>query len=430
MINTKGEALEEKKQAEIDKKKQYVDDGNRYIFPAGEAAPGANIAPVAGQPIDPSLVNTQAAEQVQAAAAMPMQETSFINPSQPQAQPLRTLAGATPTQTMATSGVPGVSNQSGQIDKAFSDFNQQTNDFNSQLDAVAQQKMAAIQQRIDESDKNIDKVEPKGFFEGKSTWQKLLGGVGLFLSSFTPEGARNVANIIDREIERDIDAQKTNIKLKREKADNNFKLMLEKYGTQEAALLAKKRDAFGLLDAHLKKLEMNARNEETRARIAMGREELALKRQSLTNELIQASLKQTQEAAKGSIPGYQGSNQNPSIVEDLTDRVAAKNSAMASITRLESLLKEGALVGKNAALAEQIREDLAAALAKAKFGRSSDSELEVTRGMIPDITSIMQRGSTDKEMFKSLRTQIAKDVDAAATAAGYTPATPSGARKM
>jgi hypothetical protein len=416
----------EKEQIKV--KPKLPDDGNRYIFPAGEAAPGANIAPVA--PSDPNIAAMQTVVEQPLSTIQSAPQTEFINPGQPQTDPARTVANIAPEAAQAAPVAPALPGQEGQIDGAFNALNDRTKELDSQLDNVLKQREAEIATKIAEDDKNVDKIEPKDFFAGKSTWQKVLGGIGMFLGSITPEGAKNVANIIDREITRDIETQKTNIKLKQDKADQRFKLLMDKYGTQEAALIAKKRDAFGMLDAHLKKLELNARNSETRERLSQGRQEIALKREALSNELTKAYLAANKEAQKGMINGYQGSNQNPTIVKELTDRVSAKNSALASITRLEGLLKKGALVGQDAAVAKQVREDLAAAIAKAKFGRSSDSELEVARGLIPDITSVMQRGSTDKELFKSLKKQLDVDVDAAASAAGYSRALPAGARKI
>lgn len=356
----------------------------------------------------------------------------FINPGQTQATPQRAPADLSGLQVASNLTAPaiGVPDQSKELNSYFSNHDANLASFQSEEQKLLAEKSAAIQAKIDEDDKNVEKIEPKGFFTGKSTWQKILGGVGMFLGSLTSEGAKNVASIIDNEINRDIEAQKANIKLKQDKSDKNFQRLMDRYGSQEAALLAKKRDAFSMLDVHLKKLELNARNAETKARLAQGREELALKKQAIGVDLLKASLKQNQEAAKGMIPGFSGSNQNPTIVKDLTERIAAQRSANSSIDQLENLLKEGSLIGKNRELAVQVREKLAADMAKAMFGRSSDSELEVARGLIPDVTSIMQRGSVDKDLLENLRKKLAEDVRVAAEAAGFTQIVPVGARKI
>jgi hypothetical protein len=373
----------------------------------------------------------QAFASPQAIPQAPGQLQTFVNPAAPQVQPQRAPADLAATG-ISSQEVPAVTmpDQSKEANGAFNTINTQTTALDSQVDALQKQKAADIEKKIAEDDANVTKIEPHGFFHGKSTWQKILGGVGMFLGSITPEGARNVANIIDTEINRDIDAQKTNIKLKQDKSDKNFQRLMDRYGSQEAALLAKKRDAFTMLDLHLKKLELNARNAETRARLQQGRQEIELKKQAIGVDLYKASLTAGKEAQKGMLAGFKGNNQNPAIVKDLTERVTAQKSASNTIQKLEGLLKDGALIGTNRALAQQLREDLAADIAKAKFGRSSDSELEVARSLIPDVTSLTQRGSVDKALFSSLKNKIAQDVEAAASAAGYSRELPVGAQKI
>lgn len=409
-ILPKGSPLRKSIEADYKAKEEQLiaDEANNFVMQRDPV----NLPADANAFVNPVIPQTPAAP------------TEFVNPGQPQADSVRSIASAPPTLPVS----PGVTDRTPEINQGFDAYQTQSAAIDSDIQKVQQERQAALD-RLAEDDANLPKVEPKGFFTGKNTWQKVLGGVGLFLSSFTPEGARNVANIIDKEIERDMDAQKTNIKLQQDKNNKDYQRMIEKYGSQEAALLAKKRDAFGLLDLHMKKLEMASRNEETRARISQGREEINLKREALTNELLKAHLSANKEAQKGMIPGFQGSNQNPAIVKDITERVTAQKAANKSLEQLEELLSKGARVGENAALANQIRDKAAADLAKAMFGRSSDSELEQARNLIPDVTSMMQRGSVDKTLLKNLKQKLAQEVKIAAETAGFTQNVPS-ARKV
>lgn len=357
----------------------------------------------------------------------------FVNPSAPAATRAPADAGGIPASVPAPAvAAPTAPDQTKALNDVSAKYEAAANDTQTQIDKLNQERMAAIDKHMADDEKNVEKVKPTELFAGKATWQKILGGVGMFLGSITPEGAKNVANMIDKEIERDQQLQLNNIKLKRDKGDRHYQNLLQKYGSQEAALLAKKKDAYTALGFHVQKLELASRNAETRARLAQGAQEIELKKQAINVDLQKAALAAQQAYNKGAVPGYQGQNQNPTIVKDFTERVTAKNSAMNKITQLEELLKKGALTPgtENYKLAQQIRTDLGADIAKAKFGRSSDSELGISMGLIPDITSLTQRGSVDEKLLKNLRTTISKDVDAAAAAAGFTKPTVATARKM
>jgi hypothetical protein len=408
----------------------YVDDGSRYIFPAGEAAPGSNIAPAAAKPAPAPQEIAGQVEQIANAPVAPQPQETFVNPNAPAERNIATTAPEIPQAAQPAApaiDVPAIpTNQ-------FADQEKLINDIGSQEQKLHEERAKLIQKQIEDDEKAAEIIEPKGFFEGKSTWQKILGGIGMFLGSITPEGARNVASMVEKEINRDIEAQKANIKLKQDKKDKRFQMMIQKYGSEEAALLAKKKTAFDLLDLQLKKLEMNARNAETRARLSMGREELNLKRQELAVRTGEAMMKAQKESSKGAIPGYIGSNQNPAMVKEVADRVAAGKAANALIDELEGLLKSGATVpfSDKRKLAQQSIDALAAEIAKSQAGgKYSDFEYEKARGMIPDITSLLQAKSVDKSLLAGLRAKVNKNVDSYASTAGYRRGQVSGAREI
>lgn len=357
----------------------------------------------------------------------------FIDPNAAsQAAQAPSIAPQVESPVATTGQELGIPEQTSAINQAHNVYEKQAVDTQAQIDALNKERQDAIQKRMDADDQEVEKVKPTDIFAGKATWQKILGGVGMFLGSITPEGARNVANMIDKEIDRDQQLQLNNIKLKRDKDDRHYQNLLQKYGSQEAALLAKKRDAYTALGLHVNKLEAAAKGAMARQQLGLAKEEIALKRQELGVKQILATQAAHKEQSKGGLPGYQGMNQNPTVVKDMTDSVAAQRAANNTITQLEGLLDQGALnpLGENYAKAQQLRESLAADLAKAMFGRSSDSELEVARRLIPDITSFTQRGAVDKSLFKNLKDKLAKDVDSRAQAAGFSKVQPFGARKI
>lgn len=276
-------------------------------------------------------------------------------------------------------------------------------------------------------------LEPKNFFAGKNTWQKILGGVGMFLGSITPEGARNVAGIIDKEIEYDLERQKSELALlkdSRNEATERYKMKLQQLGSHKLAKMSMKKDALEMVKLKLDQIAASAKGDLARSAALKGRAVIEQEQSRLHSGLMKEYLKVQQDMNKSSLPGYVGANQNPAVVKELTEKIGAQRSAVSSIDQLEKLLAEGSIVGKNRSLALQVREKLAADLAKAMFGRSSDSELEVARGLIPDITSVKQRKTVDKELLRNLRLRLSQDMDAATSAAGYSKAVPFGARKI
>lgn len=90
------------------------------------------------------------------------------------------------------------------------------------------------------------KIEPKSYFEGKSTWQKIIGGVGLFLSSFSEQGHKTAMAAIDSEINRDIERQKAAMDSKDKDIANkqtSYKYYYDKFKDEKTARILAKREA-------------------------------------------------------------------------------------------------------------------------------------------------------------------------------------------
>lgn len=425
------------------KKEQYVDDGRKYIFPAGETAPGAAFAP--SNPEEPTidLVSTSLA----APEVAPAQATEFVNPTQTapvESNPATSQfsgGGLDPLATYkhgAAIEANAIANQGAQEAQALQGVQQKVAGIDNQINEVVSQEEKITDDFIKQDEETSNKIrnfelKPKNFFAGKSTWQKILGGVGMFLGSITPEGARNVANIIDKEIERDLDVQRNQLALMKDSqsdAAKRYDTKLKQLGSTKLARMSMKSDALSMVKLNLEQIAASAKGEVARGAAMKGIAAIEQGQQTLRASMIKEYMKTNKDNQKGMLNGYEGINENPAIVKDLTDRVTARDSAMIKIGKLEKLLSEGALYGKNAELANQLRTDLSADIAKAKFGRSSDSELAISSSLIPDVTSMTQRGSVDKALFQNLKQTIAQDVDVAAKAAGFRKPTVQGARKM
>jgi hypothetical protein len=370
----------------------------------------------------------------------------FVNPASVQSSTsqqsvMPSLSGGDPLATYtqgANLEAQTIGKQGQQEAQAYQNLQNQLGRINQEMQDIQAQKQKVFEQFEKEDLETRDKIKnfeikPKNIFAGKNTWQKILGGIGMFLGSITPEGAKNVQNIIDREIDLDLDRQKNELALlkdSRSEAANRYKMKLERLGSDKLAKLSMKKDALEMVKLQVDQIAASSKGDLARSAALKGKASIEQAQQQLQATLIKEYMKQNKDSQKGMIPGYSGANQNPTIVKDLTDRMTAQRSANTSIDKLEKLLEKGSLVGTNREIAIQEREKLAADLAKAMFGRSSDTELEVARNLIPDVTSLTQRGSVDKALLKNLKQKLAQDMDAAASAAGFTKANPYGAKKI
>jgi len=369
----------------------------------------------------------------------PAQETEFVDQSLPQNQPAPTAPQSNllgmydkAAAKMGASEVAAGNAEAAVLNKQGDLATQQAAKLEEQqLKSEADLKSISDDTAKAQSDLDSFKMEPTNFFSNKSTWQKVVGGIGLFLGSLTPEGARNVASIIDKQIERDTEMQKQDYALRKGKVDagnNRYKMYLDKYKDSQIATMALNREKLAAIDFQLKATQAKSKGQLARDKLEMGRVEIASKDQELAAKMAEALGKQE----SSTIPGYKGSNKNAAIVKDIYDRTAAAKAANDTIGELEKLGESGAVtpLSKNNKLATQMRDKLAADLAKAMFGRSSDSELEIARQLIPDVTSMTQLKSTDKALLKNLRSRLQKDVDAYAKQAGYTRDIPQGAKRI
>jgi hypothetical protein len=155
-----------------------------------------------------------------------------------------------------------------------------------------------------------------------------VGGIGLFLGSLTPEGARNIAGIIDKQIERDTEMQKQEYALKKGKVDagnNRYKMYLDKYKDSQLATMALNREKLAAMDFQVKALQSKAKGQKARDTLEMGRVEIAAKQQSEANRMFERMQKLTQP--------------NKTAAKGLSDMEASAETVNASLDDLSELVK-------------------------------------------------------------------------------------------
>jgi hypothetical protein len=426
-----GDSLEKQYQAED--QQIAVDEANNLV----EQRDPANLPPEASAFANPTSIPTRSPSDLSTGE-------KFVDPAS--AQAAQANAQTSPSLKVPVASVNGLNMEANAVDKLGKEQAGVYGELGKGY-AAADAKTAELEKQEESlvekynREKNVVneeiasfKREPHSVFSGKSTWQKVVGGIGMFLGSITPEGAKNVANIINTEIDRDIKRQEASFQLLKDKSgriDNAYAQNMARFKDKKLAQIATKQNMLSAADLKLKQLESSSKGDLARAKATQGREEIAREMNKTQMEFDLKAQELGLKEGKGALPGFEGSNSNPAIVKDLTERVTAKASAEKQISNLERLMNEGAKnpLGSNNAVAEATRKSLAADLAKAMFGRSSDTELEVAMSLIPDITSITRRDSTSIKMLNALKAKLNSDVDSAATAAGFKRKLPTGAVK-
>jgi hypothetical protein len=381
------------------------------------------------------------------ASQQALTEPSFVSQADPQTAATASklqVPVSTNGEKQAIAGInaQGIAASEGETQKA-----QVYNDLLAQEQQRAKQeeeRAIAFQSKSNELMADIEKTkqeianfkfEEPSIWKNKSTPQKILFGIGAFLGSITPQGANNIVKMIDDEISRDIAGQKAEYEKlgnKLNNKQNTYKMYYDKYKDESLAAAAAKNARLDMVKLHFEKISAT-----TNSKIVLGKAQEAIGKIKMEQGNLQQNMavqlqKLYKDGVANPIEGYKGNNKNASIVKDLTDRVSAKKSAEFSIKKLETLLNEGASTPgtKNYALAEQIRRKLSADLAKAMFGRSSDSELQEARALIPDVSAIFSRKSNTKELLKNLKTTLNAEVDAYANTAGFSKDAPLNAERL
>jgi hypothetical protein len=412
--------------------KKLPEDGNRYIFPTGTPAPGSEFAPSEQAPQTPQgfVANPEVAQALQGAAM-----ESAASASQPDVvtrQPIeRSMAGAPQAQGYGSApeslimsglkqGQDAASQSIAATDALMSSF-EQNEAARKQREETA---LAEVRKKIEDTDKEVAnfKWDNKSVWEKSSTGQKVALAIGGFLSSLSEKSADAFQGAIESSLQQDLQQQKESYKALKEKgsaAQSYYGQLLNKFGSEQAADAAMMGAKMQMIQNKLKVTADTAQSKLVAANALKG---IELTDAQLGKYKAEAAKLATEQQANG-IPGFSGQVKDPAALRELQTRVAAKASAENQIKSLEGLLEQGAKapLTTNKKLAEQTRDALAADLAKAMFGRSSDAELEIAKNLIPDVTSFMQPKAIDKKLLQNLKTKLNTDVGSYAKAVGLTP---------
>lgn len=314
-------------------KARDISDPSRLIFPAGQAAP-SGIAPAAPVSLSPE----QALQFPKVTERSPAQtEEDFV--TQESSQPA-IEAQATPDylNTYENAVKQDAATQQSLASQESSINEKQAKILNDQAIAEAEfakkkeDDVKVINDEITKHQEELDnhKIEPHSFFHNKSGWEKVIGGIGLFLGSITPDGANRVANIIKSEIDRDTEAQKMDYQLKKGKVDgakNRYKSYMDKYKDDQMARLAMSREKLTAAEYQIKGLMAKSKSSRAIAAGEEGLARIAMEKDMKTQQMIAQKMK------------LEGNNLTGAQKTGFTNTLASAETIKGSLDELSSLVK-------------------------------------------------------------------------------------------
>lgn len=421
-------------------KAPYVDDGAKYIFPAGETAPGSAFAPVA--PVAPTVdaVKSTIETPVMLASQPPQPgeiESKYNIPND--RNPAQTIPGSTaPTDPnyfqQAYNTETNAANKMGNFEKnAYSQLAGQ--------DAESIKANQDLQKRQDEylnkfdetykalsDDVNSKKVDSRRWWKDKSTGDKVLTMIGMALSAVNPNSFQNAMSAIDKTIDRDINDQKADIENGRAKLQDAKTLYAEnirRFGDERAALAATR-----MMNADVIKNQLNANLAGVKGEVAKanGLKMLGQVEQYQQNQKVQL-MKLMKDAAKDSrglsVAGFQGQAPSQKDASDLASMNATAMTTMDSLNQLEKITKtpgkslDRELRSRGAQLAQDIQLSLKEIK---KLGVLSGDDARRLDDYIQDPTSFFSSDKKSMTLINGARDLIQKSVNMRAKSLGLTPA--------
>lgn len=420
------------------KNEQYVDDGKKYIFPAGETAPGAAFAPQI--PEDPTVdtINTTLAAPVALAAQSPQPgdvESQYNIPNQ--RGPAQSMGPTDPSspnyfQTAYNTEV-GAMNRMGNFEKdAYNRIAAQDQE-SIKANAELAKRQEAYLQKFDQDykalsdDVNSKKVDSRRWWKEKSTGDKVLTMVGMALASVSPQSFQNAMNAVDKTIERDINDQKADIESGRMKLQDAKTLYAEnvrRFGDERAALAATR-----MMNADVIKNQLQAQLSGVKGELAKanGLKMLGQVEQYQNTQKLQLMKLYAEAAKKGNglvVPGFQGQAPSEKDASDLRSMNAMGMTTMDSLNQLEKITKtpfkslDRELRTRGAQLAQDIQLSLKEIK---KLGVLSGDDAKRLDDYIQDPTGLFTSDTKSMTLINGARDLVQKAVNLRAKSLGMTP---------
>lgn len=392
------------------------DDFVRYIFPTGETAPGASIAPKAGVTPSPEQFSVQIPEQTVEQAPVENVYDQAVHRNTLVSMPMEGAPMAQSPQAEFESNIQKAMAQKDAADKTLYATDATMAQFEKNQALKAQQQQSAlldVQKKMEQIDREVKdfKFDNSSLWDKSSTGQKVVLAISGFLSSLSPQSAKafqdNVSNIMDKDLEQQKLKYNT-MKEKGKELQTFYGQLVSRFGDERTADLMMQKVRLEAIQA---KARMMADNAQSRVVAAN-----ALKVAELTDAQIakyNAEIMSLAGKATPQVVGekYVGNIKDETQRREFATKQIATKTAGSSIDQLVQL-SSGAKVPftKESSSFDVLKEKLAAEIAKANAGgKPSDVEVENAKKMIPSVYS-----PNFAPTMQALKKRLEQDLDISA----------------
>lgn len=284
----------------------------------------------------------------------------------------------------------------------------------------------------DADDLKNARIEPRSFWSGKSTWEKVTAGIGLALASLTPQGAQNAVKIIGDEINRDLEIQKQNIANKKDALGAAEKRLMNLRGIlkdDQAADLANKNYMLNAIEMDLKKKMAATQSMEAQKRLGLMAEQVGIEKEKNQIAMMAQLQKAQKNEQKGAISGYEGYISDPTEARKMREAVEARNQINGALGELEKITKTA---GRSLSPSLRAQGDQKVQLIQLKLkellglGVLSEADDARLREIIDNPTNLFSLQSTSLVQQKGLREFTNNAVEQKAKGLGLRKIQPRG----
>lgn len=370
------------------------DDYVRYIFPTGETAPGASIAPKAGVTPSPEQFSVQIPEQTVEQAPVENVYDQAVHRNTLVSMPMEGAPMAQSPQAEFESNIQKAMAQKDAADKTLYATDATMAQFEKNQALKAQQQQNAlldVQKKMEQIDREVKdfKFDNSSLWDKSSTGQKVVLAISGFLSSLSPQSAKafqdNVSNIMDKDLEQQKLKYNT-MKEKGKELQTFYGQLVSRFGDERTADLMMQKVRLEAIQAKAKMMADNAQSRIVAAN--------ALKVAELTDAQIAKYNAEIMSLAGKATPQvigdkFVGKFKDQTQEREFATKRIATNAATSAIDQLIEL-SAGAKIpfSKDAAAFDSLNEKFAAEMAKAMVGgKATDADVINAKKMVPPVYS-------------------------------------------
>lgn len=310
------------------------------------------------------------------------------------------------------------------VDKQTDYLNTQMDSLNKQIDNYSQQK-----------------IDPNRFWNSKSTGDKVLAGIGMFLGSFGTSNSNLVVDQMNNAIKQDIQAQAqdlqtqgTALKGKQSVYSDMFNLYKNKEAAMAASQVAVMNQAQMQLqgmssmysgpEAQGKALELSGKIDAEKQQAKMALNQQLMKMYAIQNpDQYREFL--DKDHTENLVPGYKGYTTQPAIAADIIKAKGSADTATSALNQLTSLAnlgRAGQLDPTTRAKADVLHNAVIGLIKDEFVGpRLTDADKPILDALVADPMSVFTLNSSQKARLVQLKGLIQDGVDSKAKAAGLMP---------